>query len=151
MEVYTSQDFIRYLKSLTANYSDLANDTAAVILSMPIEKRTHIEEKGYMLRYAQRTALRLWGASFRCKLDTNEYKSKIIADSLPGIDKAKVILTIKRHLKTPQYSIQAKMLLYAVEYGGARKLAAKIGVPPRTIQRIINEYIKCLKSELSHQ
>jgi hypothetical protein len=148
MEVYNSLDFQRYCQKLTAEWTDLANDTAVVVLSLPTEKRTQIEKGGYMLRYAQRVALRIWGGGFRKQLDLDEYRSRIVAQSLRGYDATQVVSLIKQHINNPLYSIQAKMLLYAVEYGGARKLASKMGVPPRTVQRIIKEYIACLKSQL---
>jgi hypothetical protein len=138
--------------ALTNHYTDLMNDTAEQVYCLNESKRTQIEQDGYMLRYAQRMARNIHLNQQRKKnINLSEYAREMKAELLPDPINYKIALQVCKDLNNADKFIPAKMLLYAIEYGSNRKFAKHLGVPARTIDKIINNYkkevIECLKSE----
>lgn len=138
--------------ALTKDYTDLMNDTAEQVYCIEESKRLKIEQDGYMLRYAQRMARNIHLNQKRKKhLNLSEHAREMKAELLPDQNNYKIVFQISKDLNNAEKFIPAKMLLYAIEHGSNRKFAKHLGVPSRTIDKIINNYkkelIQCLKSE----
>lgn len=147
MQVYQSLDFIKYCGSFKTDTQDLMNDTALVILSMNKDKRNKIEQDGYMLRYAQRTARNIFNNQ-KNKIDLVEYKHHLRTEMLPDCKLPNIFHLIKNDITNPDNSIPAKMLIYAVEHGSAQSFAKHMGVPYRGIQKIIKAYKDNIKKRI---